>query len=226
MSNSMVWRLITKDLYLYRWLIVGALAIGIASLFALGIGASVAGNAGESFGLILLLTSIVALGVFIAIYGILTERKEKTLQFVLSLPISTKQYTTAKVLASLIAFLIPWGVLTVTVVGLTLAGPEEGRLPFSVAMMFFFLANFCVLLAIVLNAASEFWAVAGIIVTNVSVSLFMTTVTRLPGVREYQEGDVAVWSSSILAVLAIEAAVIVLSIVLAFFVRSRKKDFI
>ena len=32
MSNSMVWRLIAKDLYLYRWLIGGALVAGLASL--------------------------------------------------------------------------------------------------------------------------------------------------------------------------------------------------
>ncbi len=97
-----------------------------------------------------MLTSIVALGVFIAIYGILTERKEKTLLFVLSLPISTTQYTAAKVASSLIAFLIPWLVLTVTIVVLTLTleASLDGRLPFTITMMFFFLANFCVLVAV------------------------------------------------------------------------------
>ncbi len=37
MSNSVVWRLIRKDLYLYRWLIGGSLAVGLASLFIAGI---------------------------------------------------------------------------------------------------------------------------------------------------------------------------------------------
>ena len=59
-----------------------------------------------------MLTSIVALGVFIAIYGIMTERKEKVALFVLSLPISTTQYTAAKVVSSLIAFLGPWALLS------------------------------------------------------------------------------------------------------------------
>ena len=138
-----------------------------------------------TIGFILLLTSIVALGVFIAIYGIMTERKEKSLLFVLSLPISTTQYTAAKVASSLIAFLIPWLVLTVTIVVLTLAldEPLDGRLPFTVTMMFFFLANFCVLIAVLLISGTEVWAVVGVVFTNVLVSVYLTTVQQLAGHR-------------------------------------------
>jgi ABC-type transport system involved in multi-copper enzyme maturation permease subunit len=223
MNGAIVWRLITKDLYLYRWLIAGSLAAGLLSLVIAGIN-DMSGN----IGFILLLTSIVALGVFIAIYGILTERKEKTLLFVLSLPISTKQYATSKVAASLIAFLVPWVILTVMIVTLTLAfdPPLDGRLPFTTAMMLFFLANFCVLVALVLSTASEFWAVAGIVVTNLAVSVYLTTVTKLPGIQEHIEGPVAVWSPTILTIIAVEAAVIVISLWLTLFVHSRKKDFI
>jgi ABC-2 type transport system permease protein len=223
MSNSVVWRLIRKDLYLYRWLIGGSLAVGLASLLIAGLN-EMSGN----IGFILLLTSVVALGVFIAIYGILTERKEKTLLFVLSLPISTTQYTAAKVASSLIAFLIPWLVLTVTIVVLTLTldASLDGRLPFTVAMMFFFLANFCVLVAVTIITRSEFWAVAGIVITNLSVSMYVSTVRALPGIREHVDGPIAVWSPTILTTLGIEVAVIALSLSLVFLIQSRKKDFV
>ena len=223
MNSSMVWRLIRKDLYLYRWLIGGALVAGLASLVIAGIN-----NMSGTIGLILLLTSIVALGVFIAIFGIMTERKEKSLLFVLSLPISTTQYTAAKIASSLIAFLIPWLVLTVTMVVLTLALDEslDGRLPFTVTMMFFFLANFCVLIAVLLISGTETWAIVGVVFTNVLVSVYLTTVTRLPGVGEYLEGPIAVWSPTILMILGLEAAVIALSLGLTFFVQSRRKDFV
>ena len=181
-----------------------------------------------TIGFILLLTSIVALGVFIAIYGIMTERKEKTLLFVLSLPISTTQYTAAKVASSLIAFLIPWLVLTLTIVVLTVAldEPLDGRLPFTVTMMFFFLANFCVLIAVLLISGTEVWSVVGVVFTNILVSVYLTTVQQLPGIREYLEGPIAVWSPTILTILGVEAAVIALSLGLTFFVQSRKKDFV
>lgn len=223
MSNSMVWRLIRKDLYLYRWLIGGAIVASLGSLVIAGIS-----EMSGTIGFILMLTSIVALGVFIAIYGIMTERKDKTLLFVLSLPISTTQYTAAKVASSLIAFLIPWLVLTVTIVVLTVAldEPLDGRLPFSVTMMFFFLANFCVLIAVLLISGTEVWAVVGVVFTNILVSVYLATVQQLPGIREYLEGPIAVWSPTILTILGVEAAVIALSLGLTFFVQSRKKDFV
>jgi ABC-2 type transport system permease protein len=223
MSNSMVWRLIQKDLYLYRWLIAGSLVAGLASLVIAGMN-----TMSGTIGFILLLTSIVALGVFVAIYGIMTERKDKTLLFVLSLPISTTQYTVAKVASSLIAFLIPWLVLTVTIVALTLAldEPLDGRLPFTVTMMVFFLANYCVLIAVLLISGTEVWAVVGIVFTNFLVSVYLATVQRLPGIGEHIEGPIAVWSPTILTILGIEAAVIAVSLGLTFFVQSRKKDFV
>jgi ABC-type transport system involved in multi-copper enzyme maturation permease subunit len=219
----MVWRLIRKDLYLYRWLIGGSLIAGLASLVIAGVN-----EMSGTIGFILLLTSIVALGVFIAIYGIMTERKEKTLLFVLSLPISTTQYTAAKVASSLIAFLIPWLVLTVTIVALTVTfdPPLDGRLPFTVTMMFFFLANFCVLIAVLLISGTEVWAVVGIVFTNLLVSVYLTTVESLPGIAEHLEGPTAVWNPTILTVLGAEVAVIAVSLGLTFFVQSRKKDFV
>jgi len=222
-STSVVWRLIAKDLYLYRWLIGVALVVGLASLFIPRVG-----EGPNNITLILLLTSVVALGIFIGIYGIMNERKEKSLLFVLSLPISTMQYTIAKAAAALIAFLIPWSILTATIVGLTLGfdPPPDGTLPTSLTMMLFFLANFCLLIAFALIAHSEFWSVAAIFATNVSVSFYMTTVPGLPGIREHIDGPIAVWNPTVLAVLGFEATVIVLSLAALFFVQARKKDFV
>jgi ABC-type transport system involved in multi-copper enzyme maturation permease subunit len=223
MNRSIVWRLIAKDLYLYRWLIAGSLAAGFVSLFLRRVEAL-----SDNVGLILFLTAIVALGIFIAMYGILSERKEKSLLFVLSLPVSTMQYTIAKIAASLIAFVIPWLTLTLTILGLSVAfdPPPDGGIPFTVAMMLFFLANFCVLMALLLVTGSEYWAIAGILGTNFGVAVYMNVVSNLPGIVEHRDGPVAVWSSSVLAIIGIEAAVVALSLGLAFYVQSRKKDFV
>ena len=93
-------------------------------------------------------------------------------------------------------------------------------------MMFFFLANFCVLIAVMLISRSEVWAVVGIVFTNFLVSVYLTTVQRLPGIREHVDGPIAVWSPTILTILGIETAVIALSLGLTFLIQSRKKDFV
>ena len=219
MSKSIVWRLIAKDLYLYRWLIAGTLLVGLASIFV-----SNAGGAFRTIAFILVVTCIVALGVFLGIFCVLTERQTRSVLFVLSLPVSPMQYTTAKVAASLIAFLITWVGLTGTIIWSTIAfdPPPDGSLPSAVAMLLFFLANFCFLLSVGLVTTSEFWAIAGILGTNTAVPVFMTTV--LPVIAVGNDGPVAVWSPAIMTTLAIEVAVIVLSLSIALYVQARRKD--
>lgn len=221
MSRSIVWQLIGKDLYLHRWFIAISLVAGLAALPFAG-DDGVIGN----IGLILLLTAIVALGVFIAMYGVLSERQTKSLLFVLSLPISPMQYAVAKVAASMIAFLIPWGVLTVTILGHNILydPPADGQLPFQAAMMLFFLANFCALLALLFVTRSEVWAIAGILVTNFGVAAYMNAVPRMPGVAGTGELPDPVWSPQILATIGIEAAVAAFCLALIFYVQSKRKD--
>lgn len=221
MTGSIVGRLIAKDLYLYRWLIVITLVTGLVSLLMSGQGGAT-GNIGQ----ILFVTTIVVLGVFLAIYGLITERYSRSLLFALSLPISPLQYTAAKVAASVIAFLIPWGILTATIIGFTVAldPPADGSLPYTLAMMGLFLANFCILMALGVITGSETWAVAGIIITNTSVPVFLGTV--LPSLAGDRNGPVPLWSPAILTTLGVEAAVVVLSLGLTFYVQSRRKDFV
>jgi hypothetical protein len=225
MSGSIVWRLIAKDLYLFRWLIAGAVIVGLASIFAASVSQEAYG-AIRNIAFILVVTCIVGLGVFLGIFCVLTERQTRSVLFVLSLPVTPMQYTTAKVGASLLAFLFTWVVLTGTIVASIIAfdPPPDGNLPNTVAMMVFFLANFCFLLSVGLTTTSEFWAVAGILGTNTAVPIYMTTV--MPAIRGNPDGPVAVWSPAILTTLGIEAAVIVLSLTIAIYVQSRRKDFV
>jgi ABC-type transport system involved in multi-copper enzyme maturation permease subunit len=217
MNRSIVGRLVAKDLYLYRWLIAGALLAGVASLVLSRFGKGDNVSTGPNVGILLFMTTIITFGVFISMLGILKERQDRSQLFVLSLPVSAAQYSTAKVLAALIAFLVPWLVLTAGVVVLTLLseGPH-GEIPFFVVMMAFFLGNFCILMAVIVNTASEIWPIAGILITNVSVPIFLSRVGRLPGVAGRAQDAAATWSPAILTVLGIEIALILLSLGLAF----------
>jgi len=216
----MIRRLVAKDLYLYRWFILGATLAGLVSLYVTSLHGVT--------GFILFLTTLAALGVFIAMYGILVERKEKTLLFVLSLPVTPLQYTAAKVLAALIAFLVPVLVLAAVALGLNIAfdPPPNGEIPFTVITFGLFLANFCFLVALLLITGMEIWAVAGILLTNLTIPLFMNVVTGLPGIGEHIRGPVAVWSPTVLSILGIELFVAVLALAVAFTVQSRRTDFI
>lgn len=217
MTRSVVGRLIAKDLYLYRWLIAGTILAGVTS-----IGVAARGGASGTIGGILLVTSVITLGVFLSIHALLSERQSKALLFVLSLPISPMQYAVAKIAASLLAFLIPWTALTGLIVGLELTYGSAGDLAFTGILMGFLLANFCILIAVGIVTGSEFWAVVGILVTNTSVPVFMSIA--LPALRRAGEGQGAAWSPAVAATLGAEAAVIALSLGIAFYVQARRHD--
>ncbi len=138
MNFSMVKRLILKDWYLQRWLILGSLPAGAITLGIIAIG----GNAGFFLGILLLVTVIIAVGGQLAVATMVSERKEQTLAFVISLPISYREYTAAKILGNLLIFLVPWITLVLGSFALLMFPPalHLGLIPF-VAIMAASLAN-------------------------------------------------------------------------------------
>lgn len=222
--RSITGRLIARDLYHYRWLILGTLIAGAAALVLTRLDESDGISTGPNVGFLLLLTTIIVLGVSLPML-VLQEHRTKSDLFVLSLPVSAAQYSFAKVASALIAFLVPWTALTGAVVLLTALSPAPGGpLPFFVAVMTFLLVNFCLLTALAVITRSEPAAIAGILVTNFSVTIFLSRLGRLLGVAGRSRDAAATWSPEVLAVLAVEVVVILVALILAFSVPSRRKD--
>ncbi len=224
MNTSVVARLIAKDLYLYRWFALFGTLAGLATLPLMGADSANLAN----LGVIVFITAIIVTGVFIAMFGVLKEHQEKSQLFVLSLPVSPLQAVAAKLAAALIGFIAPWLVLTFVPVAL-IAGIEalpDGRIVSFVAMMAFFLANFCVLLALVAVSPNERWAIAALILTNIAASCFVVLLPQLPGIAEYRQAETAVWSATALALTGACFAVAAIAPALALWALSRRRDWV
>src|SRR4051795_13048506 len=125
---SMIRHLILKDWYFLRGAIAGYLAAGALALALIAAGS----EAPVYLGVVLLLTLLIGLGIHLAMATVVQERTDHTLPFVMSLPISPRDYTTAKVLANVIIFLIPWLTLTLGSMAV-IAGRkslQDGLIPF------------------------------------------------------------------------------------------------
>lgn len=219
--NLIVRKLIAKELYVHRWLMLGtALATMLAAL------ACAFGRAAFHVGSIAWITAVIACGVMLAIYGVAQERKEHSLQFVLSLPVSARQHVFAKMCGLLLAFALPWLVATASAVILVLAAPgvANGFLPFVVVLCGFLLANFSVLLCGVLHARSEPVMVALVVITNMGFSVYMFLVGALPGIRDHSEGPVPVWNATVLNLLWIDFIVLAAALTLPLLTAARRRD--
>jgi len=221
--STVIRKLIVKEFHVNRVIVAGATVGGVLSILIAALG-----NVGFSIGSLMWITTIIANGVMLALYGVMNERKERSLLFVLSLPLSIPEYVRAKMLGLALCFFLPWLVATVAAIVLVLAKGDvpDGMVPYVVLLSVYMLANFLVLLCWTLHTTSEAWISAAIVLTNMCVSIYMFVVGALPGLQDHTHGPVPVWNQTALTILAVELAVIALAFTLPFFLAARRRDFI
>jgi ABC-2 type transport system permease protein len=221
--NIVTRKLIAKELYINRWFVAGGAASGVISILL-----AATGKMGFNVGALTWLTTIIATGVMLGIYGVMNERKEHALQFVLSLPLSIADYVRAKMLGLTACFLVMWLVSSAAALLLVFSKDSvpDGIAPYTVLLCVFMLANFVVVLCGSIHAQSEALTSAVIIVTNMGVSIFMFTVAPLPGIEKFMWGPTPVWTATFWTVLGCELAVLVVAFTLPFFLAARRRDFL
>ncbi|MFZ1683344.1 MAG: ABC-2 transporter permease [Candidatus Zixiibacteriota bacterium] len=225
MNSFIVRRLIAKDWYLNRIAIIlmlgGAVLAGLCAAFL--------GQTGLSIGLSLTMCVLIALTFYLPLTTVIGERTEKTLPFVMSLPVSPAEYTLSKILANLILYLIPWSVAALCFWFIIRLG-ESTAVGIPEAYVHIILIGFLVIFMFVLGFAIIFesmgWTIALIVILMFLLGNVATQIVpRIPGAREFM-ANVAQQSSEYYLTIGVELALICLLVAATFYVQSRKKDFL
>jgi ABC-2 type transport system permease protein len=223
MNTWVVGQLIRKDWRLHRVLIFASIFAGVVAL-------AIVQFATEStmvLGAVWFFISMIMVGTMLPI-AIVNERKKQNLAFLMSLPISSIQYTTSKLLSGTGMFLIPW----LTLLGAALLLIEvRGIFPHGVIPLLLIIAlmpfvGFCIITAAALIGESEGWGIAANVACNSSYGLAYYFLTRVPGVMAHNASAVVVWSPATLKILVTELALIPLLLGMTYLVQSRKRDFV
>jgi hypothetical protein len=223
MNYSMVKSLIFKDWYFQRNTILLSFAGGAVSLGIVAFG----GKPGFTIGLIFLVTIMAMVSAMTVMGNVLGERENQTLAFVMSLPISYVEYTTSKILGNLLIFIPFWLTIVAGCLGLIVAAPTiHGFFAFTVIMAVEILVGTCLLIAVSLVSESKGWSISAMVAGNLAINVVGYLVAHIPGIRKGMWGTTIEWSPAATITLAIEFALIALLIGGAFFIQSKKKDFI
>jgi ABC-2 type transport system permease protein len=223
MNYSMVGRLIWKDWYFQRTSILLALAGGALSIGIVVVG----GQAGFTVGLILLVTILAMISAMSVMGNVLGERENQTLAFVMTMPISYLEYTTSKILGALLIFVPFWLVIVGACLGLIVATPViHGLFAFTVLMAVEILVGTCLLITVALVSESKGWTIAAMVTANVAINLVGYLVAHIPGISNGMWGTAILWSPAATISLLVEFGLMALMLGLAFFLQSRKKDFL
>jgi ABC-type transport system involved in multi-copper enzyme maturation permease subunit len=225
MNTFIVTRLILKDWYLNRALLVAAIVTGLLTL------AAVAAARGTTIalilGIIVLVTILIGMGAVI-MSSMVNERKQQTLPFVMSLPVSYLEYTTSKVVGSLLIFSVLWLALFLGVIATILTTPwvSHGSIPFVVIMLVEILMSTCLIAAVSITTESQGWTIGVTQIGGLALNAIGFSIVRLPGIGNTIRSHTIQWSRTSILLLLIEFGAIALMIGIAFFIQSRKRDFI
>lgn len=224
MNMAMVNKLVAKDWYFFRWLVIGYGAGGLLGIALMFSGSS----AVSAFGSILTVVMVISLGCHLVMTTVVAERKEGTLPFVMSLPVTAADYTLGKFIANLTIFLVPWVVVSLLLlylVSITPAAPN-GMIPFFIIMLIELFITYLVLLATALMTESESWTIVAMVVCNAAFSLVAMGLMKIDAIAAYKDSAVAVWNAEALTVLGLELVLIAAVIAMTFYVQNRKTDFL
>ena len=224
MNSNMIQLLIRKDWYLHRYEILGAIAVG---LIALPI-TVFTGQAGFILGVILLVGALITISMQMAITTVINERKEQTLAFVMSLPVSTQEYTAAKILANLLIFFFAWSVILLGAVTLIFLVPSLplGLLPFVLIMIVELLVTGCLIFSVAITTESQPWTIGALLFCEFAFNAGGYAVAHTPGIGPYMWGAHIVWTAASIGILCGELVLIALLLALTFYVQGRKTDFL
>lgn len=222
-DSAVVHQLILKDWTLNRWVILGSLPVGLGALALVLTGKEIA----FMFCIIILCMVIVGVGAQLAMVTTINERKEQTLAFVMSLPISWREYTAAKILANLLIFLVPWVPLTAAAIGvLLLPGATHGLIPFTAIMAVEMLITTTLIVVAGIVTESQAWTTAGIFASSLGINVLGYVFAHLHGISAFMWGMQVHWTGTAWSVLVAEVLTVPLLLGATFYIQSRKTDFL
>ncbi|MFZ6770087.1 hypothetical protein ACO0LM_23800 [Undibacterium sp. Di26W] len=229
MNSSIVPQLVRKDFQImsrtiFVFALVSLAAIGILPLLHGRIPNWVLVN----IGFMMLLGPAATCGIVLIMKTNVFEKEKSTQPFIMSLPVSVKEFTLAKLLINLPVFGIFWLVVSAVAFyfafGLKLFPP--GAVPF-VTMVFLgvFVAYTCIL-SVSLLFQSLAITVLSIMTFELGTSAYLWTIAFLDPIGPYVYGSAMVWNSTAIAIVVTQVIIAISVILATLHIQSTKRDFL
>ncbi|MBI2397798.1 MAG: hypothetical protein HYV17_08365 [Xanthomonadales bacterium] len=203
--------LVVKDWQLFQKQLAAYVLGGIVALGFLGLAKPWAFYIGS----LLLIIVQVAVACFAISTSLLIERKEQTLAFVMSLPVSPLDFTIAKLAGNLLTFLVPFAVIGLATLLVILSTPlPDGLVVFALLLFGHILLAYCASLTVAMQVESEGWNTFVMIASMVLINPFIMLLGQIESIREVGRGEAIVWSGD--AVLILSAQLLLGLALLAF----------
>jgi hypothetical protein len=223
MSESIVRQLIIKDLRLMKIPAIAYWLSGLVAIVVVVVGGDVAGMTA----IILFVAALFGTGVHSAMLTVTEERREQTLPFIMSLPITIREYTSAKLIGNMLLVGGIWLTLSAAscVVFIGEALPL-GAVPFITIVLIAILLAYVIILATALIWESMTPTIVAIVAANLCTQGLLWWIASLHGIRSTIGGNAIVWNTTSISVIALQIFSIVALLAITYQLQSRKTSFI
>jgi ABC-type transport system involved in multi-copper enzyme maturation permease subunit len=214
--------LIAKDWLLFQKQLAAYVTAGILALCLLGMAK------GWSFylGSLLLIVVLVAAACFSISTSLLAERKEHTLAFVMSLPVTPLDFYLAKLLGNLVTFLVPYLIMLVGTLAVIAFTPlPDGLIVFATLTFGYVLLAYAVSLSVAMAVESEGWNTFAMIGSMVLINPFIMLLGQIPEISKYVQTEHIVWGLPAVSILLAQIVLSVAVLVATGWVHCRKQAF-
>jgi ABC-type transport system involved in multi-copper enzyme maturation permease subunit len=214
--------LIAKDWLLFQKQFAAYVTAGIFALCLLGMAK------GWSFylGSLLLIVVLVAAACFSISTSLLAERKEHTLAFVMSLPVTPLDFYLAKLLGNLVTFLAPFLIMLIGTIAVIAFTPlPDGLIVFSTLIFGYVLLAYAVSLSVAMAVESEGWNTFAMISSMVLLNPFIMFIGQISEISDYVKTEHIVWSLPAVSILLAQATLSVAVLVATGWAHCRKQAF-
>lgn len=222
-SIDMIKLLVIKDWQIYQKQLAGYVAGMLLALSLVGMGKPWSFAAGS----LLLLVLLTVIGQFAIQTSVVTERKEQTVPFIMSLPVAPMDFYWGKLLANLAIYLVPFTLVTGGTAALVLSTPlPDGLLVYFLLINCFLLMCFCVTLCIAIAVASEAWIMFTMMALMTLVGPYIYGIGRVAAIGTNLNTNNIVWSAPAVGLLAGELLVIAIVLGVTSLIHARKTSFL
>ncbi len=222
LNTPVIRLLVAKDWQLFQKQLAAYVLAGIVALCFLGLAKPWAFYVGS----LTLLIVMVSAACFSISTSLVVERKDQTLAFVMSLPVSPMDFTVSKLLGNFLTFGVPFVVLLGGTLAVVMLTPlPDGLFVYSLLIFAYILFAYAISLAVAMSVESEGWATFAMIGSMVMINPYMMALAQLPEISKRISVDALVWAPTAVAILATLVGLSVAVIAVTAWVHGRKPAF-
>ncbi|GGA80691.1 hypothetical protein GCM10011521_18760 [Arenimonas soli] len=214
--------LVAKDWQLFQKQLAIYVLAGVVALCFLGLAKPWAFYVGS----LMLIIVMVSVACFSISTSLMVERKEKTLAFVMSLPVSPLDFTAAKLAGNIITFGVPFALMVLGTLAVVLFTQlPDGLFVYSLLVFAYILFAFSISLAVAMSVESEGWGTFAMIGTMVLINPYLMALSMVPAIKDRIGEDALVWTTPALAILAALVLLSLAVVAATAWVHARKPAF-